>query len=290
MEVILFLNSRCNAGCRHCYIEYGGERSPEDAVKTVKALHSRGYDVGLAGTEALLNPKYLEAYKEAGQCHLLTNGIILDKDKSLYSVLKKNGIEGLVFSVHWGMRERIKSVPEDLVSRVIKEAKPRGFIIKIFTLVTSENCHSAAFLCEKAIELGVDILQPLRFVEVGSGKNLGELSLAPEQVEMFFRDIEAARKNTPRSILEIKLHGNFGPRPGSCGEELAKKNRYCPAGKEAVAVDPQNNVYACPFLMQPENRIGIYRDGEIIIEKDLPEGRRDTCIAHLIARDLSRKI
>lgn len=287
MEVILFLNSRCNAGCRHCYIEYGGERSPEDAVKTVKALHSRGYDVALAGTEVLLNPKYLEAYKEAGQCHLLTNGIILDKDKSLYSALKQNGIEGLVFSAHWGMKKRIKSVSEDLVSRVIKEAKSRGFLVKIFTLVTSENCHSAAFLCEKAIELGVDILQPLRFVEAGRGKNLGELSLTPEQVEMFFRDMEAARKNTPRSILEIKLHGNFGPRPGSYGEELARQNKYCPAGMTVIAIDPQNNVYSCPFLMQPKNRIGVLDDGKIIIVKDLLGGRRDTCIAHLIAQGLA---
>lgn len=287
MEVILFLNSACNAGCKHCYIECSGERSPEDALETVKALHKRGHDVGLAGSEVLLNPKYLEAYKQAGQCHILTNGIVLDRDKSLYPLLQQNGIAGLVFSMHWGARQKIKSVPESLVARVIKESKSRGFIVKIFTLITSENYDSVAQICEKAVGLGVDILQPLRFVAAGRGKKLKQLSLTPEQLAAFFLQIENARKiyprSYPRSILEISIHGNFGPRPGSCGEQLAKENKYCPAGKERVVIDPQNNVYGCLFLMQPKNKIGIYKDGEIIIEKDLFGGRRDTCIAHLIA-------
>ena len=282
MEVILFLNSKCNAKCKHCYIEYDGERSPEDALETVKALHKRGHDVGLAGTEVLLNPKYLAAYKQAGQCHLLTNGIILDHDKSLYSLLEKHGIACLVFSIHWGSREKIKSVPESLVARVIKESLVRGFIVKIFTLITSENYNRVSEFCEEAIKLGAHILQLLRFVSTGRGRSVKELGLNAEQLSAFFSQVEDARKIYPKSTLEISLRGNFGPRPGSIGEVLAKENQYCPAGKILVVVDPQDNVYGCPYLMQPKNKIGTYKDGEIIIEKDLLAGRRDACIAHII--------
>jgi len=31
---------------------------------------------------------------------------------------------------------------------------------------------------------------------------------------------------------------------------------YCPAGRDLVAIDPQNRVYGCPFSMHPNSVIG----------------------------------
>jgi MoaA/NifB/PqqE/SkfB family radical SAM enzyme len=136
-------------------------------------------------------------------------------------------------------------------------------------------------MCEKSIPLGINELQLLRFVGVGRGSHLKEMALTPEHLSVFFEKVKEARKKYQKTVLEIRPHGNFGPGLSSLGKMLAKENKYCPAGIGAVAIDPQNNVYACPFLMQPENKIGVLKEGNIIIEKNLLNGRRDTCISHL---------
>jgi MoaA/NifB/PqqE/SkfB family radical SAM enzyme len=282
MRVVLFLNSKCNARCRHCYISYNGERNPEDAIAVVQKLQSRGYEVVIAGSETLLNPDYLEVYKQAEQRHLLTNGIILDRDRSLFFALRGHGIEELVLSMHFGIQRDIWSVSDNLVARVIGSACARNFRVSVFTVISSRNYHLLGQICETAVLLGVKELHPLRFVCAGKGASMRHMALSAEELSAFFGEVDRIRKKYPKSVLEINLHGNFGPRPGTGGVALAKENKYCPAGIDTVAIDPQNNVYGCPFLMQPENKIGRYENGKIIIEKNLFEGRRDTCIAHLI--------
>lgn len=279
MEVGLFVNSKCNAGCKHCYIEYSGERSPENTLETVKQLQSLGHKVTIAGSEVLLNPEYLKSYQQAGHDRVLTNGIILDQDKSLYDLLRAYGIEKLVFSIHFGIEKNLKSVPEELVARVIRESKMRGFVVWVLTVITPQNYDSIAEMCKRVAEYEVDTFYPMQIVA-----HKPELSgLTPKQLEIFFSEIAKIKEQYSKSDLEIKLRGNFGPRPGSKkSEKAAKKNKFCPAGKDLVVIDPQNNVYGCPFLMQEKNIIGKYKDGEIIIEKDLLDGKRDTCIAHLL--------
>lgn len=282
MDVVLFVNKRCNKKCRHCYLAYEGSRSPEYALALTRHLRDQGHEITIAGSESLLEPDYLKSYKEAGQDYILTNGIILDRDKSVYDMLRKYGIKTIVLSMHSAVQKDIKSVPKGLVVRVIREAKSRGFRVKVFTLITSKNYDSLADLCEQAVDLGINELQPIRLTAVGKANALREMALSEDHVARFFEDVQKAREIYSPLVLEIRPHGNFGPRPGSKGELMAKENRYCPAGVTEVEIDPNDNVYACPFLMQPENRIGVYRDGEIIIERDLLDGRRDVCIAHLI--------
>ncbi|MEA3272588.1 MAG: radical SAM protein [Patescibacteria group bacterium] len=282
MQVCLFVNSECNARCKHCCLSYSGSRDPEDSLKIVKQLRDNRHKVIIAGSEILLNPEYLKSYQRAGQNYLLTNGIILDRDKATYDLLRKHGIEELGLSIHFGIQRDLGSVPEDLVVRVIKESRRREFRIKITTTITSGNYSIIEQMCEKATGLDAYMIQFFRFVSIGRGNTRGELALSPEQVDEFFAQVEELRKKYPKSILEIRPHGNFGPRPGSKGERLAKKNRYCPAGKDLVVIDSQNRVYGCPFCMSPENVIGRYEDGKIVIERGILKGKRDTCIAHLL--------
>lgn len=282
MNAVLFVNRRCNKKCRHCYLSYEGERSPEYSLALTRHLRGQGHEITIAGSESLLDMDYLKSYKEVGQDYILTNGIILDRDKSVYELLRKHGIKTVVLSMHSAVQKDIKSVSKKLVERVICEAKVRGFRVKVFTLITSKNYDSLADLCERAVELGIDELQPVRFTVTGRARVLKEMALSEDQLARFFEDVLKVRAIYPKSVLDISPHGNFGPRYGSKGELMAKENRYCPAGVSEVEIDPHDNVYACPFLMQLENRIGVYRDGEIIIERDLLDGRRDTCIAHLI--------
>ena len=282
MQVILMVNSECNAKCKHCYLSYTGSRNPEDALDAVKRLQANGHSVIIAGSETLLNPDYLKAYQQAGQKYLLTNGILLDRDESLYGLLKQHGIEKLTFSIHFGIQNDLRSVPESLVARVLQESKKRGFQTQITTTITSSNYSHINEMCKKSVEYVVNTIQFNRLVQIERSSEMESMVLTIEQINDFFKQIVEARKKYHKSILEIKINGNFGPRPGSKGESLAIQNNYCPAGRKLTAIDPQNKVYGCPFSMHPECVIGKYENGQIIIDKELINGNRNTCIAHLL--------
>jgi MoaA/NifB/PqqE/SkfB family radical SAM enzyme len=285
--VILMVNSECNIKCKHCYLPYNNSRSPENTLATVNDLQANGYNVTIAGSETLLELDYLKSYQKAKQKHLLTNGILLDKDSSIYDRLREHGIEQLTFSLHFGIDSQIQSVPEKLVSRVIKETKSRGFKVQITTTITSQTYTKIKEMCEKAKTYGADKLYFGRFVNMGRAKSCEHLKLTDAQVSEFFENLTKIRKQYGKDELEIRAHGYFGPRPGSIGAELAKVNCYCPAGIKSVVVDPNNDVYGCPFTMGEDLKIGRFENGKIEIdpealEKNLLCGKRNTCIAHLV--------
>ena len=63
-------------------------------------------------------------------------------------------------------------------------------------------------------------------------------------------------------------------------EELAKKNKYCPAVHEQLVMDPHNKIYGCPLLM--EDPVGEFVDGKIELHGDICGGRRDCCLTDII--------
>jgi len=280
MKVVLMVNSECNMKCTDCYIPYKGHRDPEETLETVMELQDKGISVIIAGSETLLNRDYLKSYKQTGQGYLLTNGVLLHGDESLYDQLREHEIEKIALSMHFGIEKIIKSFPEKKVAKVLEEANKRGFITQISTTITSMNYKMIEEMCKKASGYGADILHFNRFIRLGRGLNLPKLSINQEQVEEFFRQVTEMRKIYPKSTLEIDLQGSLGPRTGSKGEIMARENSYCPAGRDLIAIDPHNYVYGCPLTMN--SCIGRYENNRIVIERDLLEGRRDTCIANLI--------
>lgn len=278
MKAILILSSDCNMSCRHCYLTELGSREPSDTLTTIKQLKGDGHEIILTGGETMLNRGYLEAYQEAGQRYILTNGILLSKDKELYDTIRRYGIDQIEFSIHFGIDGKINSVPEKTAAQAVCEANSRGFKTCINTVITSSNYRGIETFCQKAAEYGASSIEFLRYVPVTGPEGR---ALTQEQTREVFDKILTVRRKYNKNTLEITLHGNFGPRPRSQGEKLAEKNEYCPAGKSLVAITPDNNVYACPFLIRA-GAIGRYDNGEILIERELPTQRRDTCIAHLL--------
>lgn len=279
LVAILMVSSQCNAKCKHCYLPYEGTRSPEDTLDAVTKLQQDGHSVIIAGSENLMNPMYLESYQKAGQNNILTNGLLLHQDKSLYKQLKEHGIELINLSLHFGIDDVLRSISEEMVADVVRDAKEREFTVQITTTITSQNYRSVEEMCEKAEAFGADRIHFGRFVLLGRGRDNAELVLSNEQVAQFFEQMVQVRAKYDN--LKIRAEGYFGPRPDSIGEELAAINCYCPAGSRVVAIDPDNNVYGCPLSMGKEHIIGRFEDKIIIDKQVLPE-RRDTCIAHLI--------
>lgn len=288
-KAVLMVISRCNAKCAHCYINYDAERGPKDTLEKVITLQDQGYKVVIAGSETLLEPEYLKAYKRAGQTYLLTNGILLKQRPELYKMIQQHGITQLTFSIHFGLEGDLHSIPEWFVSERIKEAKQKGFKVQVTTVVVPENADSVIAMCEHSVEWGVDILQFNRCVPGGQGKDTGEHALSAEEIQGFFDQITEARKRFSKDQLEIRPHGSFGPRPSSKGCLLASENRYCLAGRELFAIDPKGVVCGCPFIMREEAVIGHYTNGQIVLVRGLLENERHACIAHLLSDKKDKK-
>jgi MoaA/NifB/PqqE/SkfB family radical SAM enzyme len=218
----------------------------------------------------------LGAYQKANQDYILTNGILLDNQPEIYDKLLEHGIKEIRISSHFGIEKSLRSVPAKIIGRVVKEAKKRDFNVQIMAMITPENYQNVKCMCKRSYGLGTDKLKFIKYVKSGRAREEERLVLTSYEKENFFDLVIETREKFNKEDLEIKLHGNFGPRKGSRGEKLAKLNKYCPAGKFFFVVDPDDIVYGCPLLM--EFPIGKLVNGKIKIEKELCGGKRDKCI------------
>jgi MoaA/NifB/PqqE/SkfB family radical SAM enzyme len=276
--IVLMVNDKeaCNMSCTHCYLPYEGSREPEDVVQLVEKLKS-DYKLVIAGSETLVDLGYLEAYEKAGQKYILTNGVLLAQKPEIYDELKEHGIEEIRISLHFGIQKDLHSVPEAVVRKVVKEAKERDFEVQVSITVTPENYHLVHEMCKEAHEMNADTIGFLKYLKLGSAVNEDRDLLSVQQREEFFKLIQQARAQYEKDVLEICLHGNFGPRKGSKGEILATKNEYCPAGNKTFAIDPEGNIYGCPFLMN-EPIGSLTENFKLNIVKVLCNGERHKCL------------
>ena len=279
-QVVLMVNSECNSKCKHCYISYKGHREPANVLELVDRFHDQGYKVTIAGSETLLNREYLRAYKRVGQKYLLTNGILLLEYPEIIEELCQNGIEEIHMSLHFGIQRDLESVSEENVIQALKIAKKGRLKTIILTTITQRNYRDVLNMCEKAFLMGVDGIKFIRYID-----SCGKLTDTSQKIEdytrrEFFDLIDSARDLYDKDRFKILIHGNFGPKKGSKGEQLSKCNRYCPAGIDLFAIDPNDNVYGCPFLMKFP--IGRVSNGRIIVDRRLYEGRRDRCLTDYV--------
>ncbi len=281
--VVLMVNDRaaCNISCTHCYLPYKGARSPEDVLQLVKKLKIRFEKVMIAGSEPLLNVEYLKAYQVAGQKHLLTNGIALNQNPELFDQLHQYGIEELQISLHFGIQTSLGSVPRHIVEKVAREAIERGFTVQISVTITSENYRGVENMCKETHAIGVQAIKFIHYVKSGSAHEDNQMELTTNQKDEFFSLVDLVRKEYQKSALDVRIHGNFGPKKGSKGEKMAECNAYCPAGSTLFTIDPNDNVYGCPFLM--EHPIGRIDSDAILIERDPFNGIRDICRTCLLS-------
>lgn len=276
-KIILQVNSKCNAKCRHCYVTDLGERSPEEAIKLAALFAGQADEVIIAGTEILLKPEYLKAHASIKSKAVQSNGILIVQKPELLDEMKKQGIEELHLSMHFDAQKKLNAIPDSLVEKAMAAAIAKGFNIQLNTVITKDNYLRIGEMCGKAHELGAYAIRFIRYVKAGKAASLtSPLSVSEEERQEFFRRIDDARKAFAKDTLEIKVHGNWNPRQGTRGEALAKENKYCPAGKELFIIAPNNEVFGCPFLLNYP--IGKFENNEIKIGKELCNGKRDKCI------------
>lgn len=280
--VVLMVNDRadCNMNCAHCFLSYEGKRSPDDVLNLVNRFRTT-HRVIIAGSEPLTNLGYLEAYRRAGQNYILTNGLLLYKDPAIFDLLQEYGIEEIQLSLHFGIQEDLHSVPERIIRHVVQQAKERGFRVQIAVTITPENYQDVEGMCDQVHEMGADRIRLIKYLKFGSAREEDRSQLTDGERIKFFESVDSARSKYTKDDLAIQIAGNFGPREGTKGEEMARCNEYCPAGERLFAIAPDGQVYGCPYLM--EYPIGeLTEDFQLQIKENLCNGKRNMCLTDLL--------
>ena len=108
--------SKCNVHCKHCYISYKGNRTPEELMKLATKFKDK-YKVEINGAEVLTDLGYIESYPIVKQDFIMTNGVAIYKDPSILDYLKEKGIRQVFMSYHLGIHEDISPVEVEALEK-----------------------------------------------------------------------------------------------------------------------------------------------------------------------------
>jgi len=278
-KVVLMVNDKtaCNLDCDCCYLSYEGTRDPAEILRIIENLQTR-YRIAIAGSEILTDPRYLEAYRKAGQKYILSNGVLLYQKPELFDLLREYGIEEIQLSLDFKEQKGGRSTTSSMIESVVRSAKENGFWVRIAIVVTSENYREVNAMCDQVKNMGADAIFFIRYIKSGSAKNQKKETLTEEQRDEFFGLVDNARTKFQKDKFDIRINGNFGPKKGSKGERLSAGNRYCFAGKTIFAVAPDDTVYGCPYLMDTGPIGKLIDESRIEITRELCDGNRGKCI------------
>lgn len=261
-KIIIMICSNCNINCKHCYISYTGNRTPEELLQMVEHLKDR-YTIELNGAEVLTNLDYLPAYKLLGQHFLISNGKAIKENPETIKRLKENDITTVSLSYHFGIQDKISVMTEEDLNGIIKELQDNGIEVRLMTTITSENYDRIGEMCEKASSLGARAIKFTKFISQGNALHLNKKNqLQDNQVDVFFKELSQARKQYDSSDLLIERCGTFG-------KEKENDHFQCLCMNNLAVITPDNHIYPCIFLAKPGYEIGRYEDGKILVEPNL---------------------
>ncbi|MBE6161802.1 MAG: radical SAM protein [Firmicutes bacterium] len=264
--------SKCNTNCKHCYISYVGNRTPEE-LKELVLKFSKKYKVEINGSEILTDPRYIESYPIAKQDFIMTNGIAIYQNQELLDYLIDNGIKQIFMSYHFGIQNEISSVAIDELEVNIKNIIEKKLKLKLYTTITTENYKLIHDIINNAVQYGAMSVRFTNYIKQGNAINLdSDNVLNNDQIEWFLHEVNSERNKYDQDFMDIERCGSFGP--GN-----SKKFR-CYAIEDNIVLTPDNNIYPCLFLAKPGYEIG-YFDGERLLIDQNVYGKNDgeECIA-----------
>ena len=263
-HLIIMVCSQCNINCKHCYISYKGNRTPEELINMVNLLKDK-YIIELNGAEILTNLDYLKAYKIIGQRHLISNGKAILNNPDTIDKLKENDIGTVALSYHFGIQDNLSPVTEEELNEIIKTLQDNDIEVRLMTTINSRNFYRIREICEKASDIGARAVKFTNYINQGrANQTIYDDTLTDDQKKYFFEQIEKERDRYNIDDLLIERCGTFGKNTHS-----NKDNFKCIAASDSVVLTPDNSIYPCVFLAKPGYEIGEYRDNKIYVQKDL---------------------
>lgn len=272
--IIAMTCSDCNTRCEHCYITYKGNFSKEQLNELVKCFADR-FEIRINGTEPLLHKEYLEALKMAGQTKILTNGLVFKNNFEYIDELKEVGIKTIGISYHFDIHDSVSHISKEYLDHLFNVLICKGLNVQVMTTITSTNYKLVPQYCNYCYNNGIQRIRFTNFMRQGNGKNLDDyLVLSDDQREEFFHILQKEREKYDRDVLRIERCGSFG------NSSTLNTNFECTGGVKSIVITPDYKIYPCIFLINKDNEIGYFDNGNIYIRDDFEE-RKDECNAVL---------
>lgn len=271
-RVILMACSKCNVACKHCYIGYTGNRTPEELEQLAKYYSEKFKIVRIDGAEPLVDLGYLRSYKIVGQDWIMTNGLRIYKEPEIIDLLKENGIKNVFMSYHFEIQDSLNGITNDMLNTVIQLLRSKGIRVVLMTTITNQNAKDTLKICDTAYNLGASGIEFNKIFIQGRAKNLVNIGLDKNDYDSFFTQLQLARDKYDINELEVRRSGTFG-----C-DTVNTPNRFqCSAGVKKVCITPDNKVYGCTCICKPGYEIGEIIDGDIYLYSDF-ENDRSWCL------------
>ena len=271
-RVILMACSKCNVACKHCYIGYTGNRTPEELEQLAKYYSEKFKIVRIDGAEPLVDLGYLNSYKIVGQDWIMTNGLRIFNEPEIIDILKENGIKNVFMSYHFEIQDSLNGITNDMLNKVIKLLRSKDIRVVLMTTITNKNVKDTLEICDTAYNLGASGIEFNKIFIQGRAKKLSNVGLNKDDYDSFFTQLQLARNKYDINELEVRRSGTFG-----C-DTVNTPNRFkCSAGVKKVCITPDNKVYGCTCICKPGYEIGKIIDGDIYLYSDF-ENNRSWCL------------
>lgn len=267
-RVILMACSKCNVACKHCYIGYTGDRTPEELEELAKFYSEKYKIVRIDGAEPLVNLGYLKSYKIVGQDWIMTNGLRIFKEPEIIDMLKEAGIKNVFMSYHFGIQDSLNGITNEMLNNVIRALRDKNIRVVLMTTITNQNVKDTLHICDIAYKLGASGIEFNKIFIQGRAKNLTNLILNSNDYDTFFTQLKEARDKYDINDLEVRRSGTFG------SDTINTPDRFhCSAGVKKVCITPDNKVYGCTCICKPGYEVGEIIDREIYLYKDFYNDR-----------------
>ena len=267
-RVILMACSKCNVACKHCYIGYTGNRTPEELESLARHYQEKYKIVRIDGAEPLVDLGYLSSYKIVGQDWIMTNGLRIFKEPEVIDLMIEAGIKTVFMSYHFGIQESLNGITNEMLNKVIEMLRAKGLRVVLMTTVTNKNAKDTLEICDTAYDLGASGIEFNKIFIQGRAKNLTDVGLLKPEYDQFFTQLQQARDKYPIEDLEVRRSGTFGQ------DTVNSPDRFqCSAGVKKVCITPDDKVYGCTCICKPGYEVGEVIDGEIYLYKDFHNDR-----------------
>lgn len=267
-RVILMACSKCNVACKHCYIGYTGDRTPDELEELAKYYSEKFPIVRIDGAEPLVDLGYLKSYKIVGQDWIMTNGLRIFKEPEIIDLLVESGIKNVFMSYHFEIQDSLNGITNEMLNKTIEMLRNKGLRVVLMTTITNKNVKDTMKICDTAYNLGASGIEFNKIFIQGRAKNLSNIGLNKDDYDRFFTQIKNARDKYDINDLEVRRSGTFGP------DTVNEPNRFqCSAGVKKVCITPDDKVYGCTCICKPGYEVGELVDGEIYLYADFVNDR-----------------
>lgn len=258
LKIGLKVTNYCKFNCPYCFTSKDkGFMTLETVKKIINDLEQKPYSIYLTGGEPLLNPEIFDIidylYDKKIQITIHTTGVIENRD--LISQLKQreqkiNRIQISINSINnfKCLRPSNFDNPIQNISDFLKEFKNRDKFL-VNCVLSNLNINDVFSVIDYCFE---EKISNLRLSTIFTNDNSLELDDI-NNIYFYFQIIDYSKKKNITLLCNPLCHPWSAKTKSGLHENIP---HFCPAQKTEFEVDPDGNIYPCPFLYDNIHKMG----------------------------------